>query len=122
MTFQSLDVIKSRTLLLTVGEPSPEILLVDPDGGDIYFVFELLYAQPGSRGVTRLLPRDPFHAKIEIEITRNSLVEPSEPIPVGTYGAHHLPLYVGFAVSPQYNGTEKHDVTVTFYVRKEVGL
>ncbi len=123
MTFQNLDVIKSRTLLLTVGVPSPEILLADPNGDDIYFVFELLYARPDGGSVTRLMPRDPRHAKIEIEIPENTLlVEPSEPLRVGSYGSRQQPLFIGFVVEPQTGFSDRYKLTVTFYVGKEVNV
>ena len=39
MTFQELDIIKSRTLVLKNNIPSGEVILTDPSEGDMYFTF-----------------------------------------------------------------------------------
>lgn len=120
MDFLDLEVIKSRTLLLSVNVPSPEVVLADPEEGSIFFVFELHYIPNDEAGVSRMIPLDEHHAKIEIEIRPDALVEPSKPMRVGTYGANHRPLYLGFAVEPQMGNSGRHNVTITFYVGKEV--
>ncbi|MDE6096316.1 MAG: hypothetical protein K2G52_09010 [Muribaculaceae bacterium] len=120
MTFQDLDVIKSRTLFMKQGLHSGEVLLVDPDGGDMYFTFELRYTAEGSAGSTRFSSRDSHHADVIIDTRPNAITEPSEPIRIGTYGADNKPLYLGFVVQPQIGDTGLHNVIVTFYTGKEV--
>ena len=120
MTFQELDVIKSRTLLLSLNEQSPEVVLVDPAEGDMYFIFRLQLVAQGSEVTSKVTVVDPHHCTITIDIVDNALIEPSEPIPLGTYGASHKSLYLGFTVKPQMGVPGRYDFTVTFYTRKEV--
>lgn len=119
MTFQDLDIIKSRTLMLKAGIPSGEVILTDPTG-DMYFTFELRYTEPNAQAKTHLSSTDPLHASVIIETRPNALTEPSEPISIGKYGYEGKPLYLGFVVQPQIADSGQHTVIVTFYIRKEV--
>lgn len=120
MTFQDLDIIKSRTLVLKANTPSGEVILVDPSEGDMYFTFSLKYVEPDIIPRTNFTSIDRFHATVEIETRPNAITEPGQPISIGTYGDDHKPLYLGFVVQPQIANSGQHNVIITFYTGKEV--
>lgn len=119
MTFQDLDIIKSRTLVLRVNTPSGEVILTDPAGGDMYFTFELRYTNPNEESKTNLVSHDAYHATVTIDTRPNAITEPEEPIRVGNYGPANKPLYLGFVVQPQIGQSGQHTVIITFYTAKE---
>lgn len=116
---QDFEVIKSRTLVLKSGEPSSEVILTDPQGGDMYFTFRLDYIHDSGSGDTRLTATDSHHALVEIQTRPNAITKPSEYLELGTYG-NGKPLYLGFVVQPQIAQSGEHNVIITFYTRKEV--
>ena len=118
MKEQDLEIIKNRTLVLKQGERSSELKLVDPEGGDMYLVFELKYIKSNEHGTTQITPTDPYHASVVIETLPNSITEPEDYIKIGTYG-DGAPLYLGFVVQPQIAQSGQHNVIVTFYKEKE---
>lgn len=120
MTTQDLDVIKSRTLVLKKNIPSAEVILVDPFEGDMYFTFEIRYAEQGEKASTTFTSRDAFHADVVIDTRPNAITEPDKPIRIGNYGKDHKPLFLGFVVQPQIADSGQHNVIVTFYTGKEV--
>ena len=119
MTFQDLDVIKSRTLFMKSGVHSGEVLLVDPGNENMYFTFRLRYTSEGEPGSTQFTARDAQHADVIIDTRPNAITEPSQPIWIGTYGNDKKDLYLGFVVQPQIGTTGLHSVIVTFYTGKE---
>lgn len=121
MTEQDLEIIKSRPLFLKNGERSSEVVLVDPDGGDMFFTFELRYAEDKNKGKTRLRAIDAHHAEFIIDTLPEAITKPADFIEIGTYGVLNKPLYMGFVVQPQIAQSGEHNVIITFYTRKEVG-
>ncbi|MDE6227684.1 MAG: hypothetical protein K2M63_09235 [Muribaculaceae bacterium] len=119
MTFQELDIIKSRTLFLKNNIASGEVILSDPDGGDMYFTFRLRYIDPDTEAKTTLTSVDQFHATVEIDVRPNAIIETEEPLPIGTYGKDNKPLYLGIVVQPQIANSGQHNVIITFYTGKE---
>lgn len=119
MTEKELTVIKSRTLILKEREKSSEVLLADPDGGDTYLTFELRYVSESGAGFTDWKVIDSQHASFVIDVRANAITRPNEPILIGTFGKKEYPLYLGFVVQPQIGQTSEHEVTITFYIRKE---
>lgn len=119
MNEKDLTVIKSRTLILKERERSSEVLLTDPDGGDTFLTFELRYVPKDSCGVTDWSVRDGQHADFVIDVLPDAITRPNKPILIGTYGKGSHPLYLGFVVQPQIGQTGEHEVTITFYIRKE---
>ncbi|MBD5181011.1 MAG: hypothetical protein HDS98_00470 [Bacteroidales bacterium] len=119
MTFQELDIIKSRTLVLKNNIPSGEVILTDPSEGDMYFTFVLKYIDKDAVPRTNFTSVDRFHARVEIETRPNAITEPGQPIPVGTYGPDHKELFLGFVVQPQLANSGQHNVIITFYTGKE---
>lgn len=121
MNEQDLEIIKSRSLFLKNGERSSEVVLVDPDGGDMFFTFELRYAEDKNKGKTRLRAIDAHHAEFIIDTLPEAITKPADFIEIGTYGVLNKPLYLGFVVQPQIAQSGEHNVIITFYTRKEVG-
>jgi|GEM_PF-1832883 len=121
MTEKDLEIIKSRPLFLKNGERSGEVVLVDPDGGDMFFTFELHYAEDKNEGKTRFRALDAHHAEFVIDTLPDAITKPEDFIEIGTYGASSKPLYMGFVVQPQIAQSGEHNVIITFYTRKEVG-
>ena len=121
MTEQDLEIIKSRPLFLKNGERSSEVILADPEGGNMFFTFELRYAQNKDTGKTRFRVLDSHHAEFVIDTLPEAITKPADFIEIGTYGALNKPLYLGFVVLPQIAQRGEHNVIITFYTRKEVG-
>ena len=120
MKEQDLDVIKTRTLMLKNGVCSSEIVLTDPDGGDMYFTFEIRYISDTKLSQTHIYVTDIHHAKLVIDTTPAAITKPKEMIEIGTYGKNNKKLYLGFYVQPQIVQDGDHNVTITFYTGKEV--
>ncbi len=112
----SLELIKSRSVLLKEGQQSSEIVLKGDEEGDMFFSFLLKYVHVGSDGQTILKIIDDFHAELTIETQPSAFTRLNEPIEIGTYQSKTL--YLGIAVNP-CNTLNEHEVTITFYTDKE---
>lgn len=117
MTVQSLELIKTRTLFLKVGEPSANVVLVDEKRGNMSFTFQLKYVADDPDKQTRINTVDAFQADVLIETTPNALTELA-PIEIGTYGEDNKALYIGIVVEPRFAGSEQHRTTISFYTKK----
>ena len=118
MDIKDLVVIKSRTLVLKNRENSDEVVLVDPNGEDAYFRFEIIYIPDDVEGKIRFTPLDDRHAKIEIDTKPLAVTETKTPIRIGTYEGKY-PLFFEVVVQEQTPQTESHNVIVTFLRGKE---
>lgn len=119
MNEKNLEIIKDRTLVLKAHERSNEIVLVDPDGGNMFLTFELRYIGENDSGSTTIKPLDLHHVEVVIETRPDAITKPSMLIELGTY-ADTRPLFLGFVVQPQLANSGEHNVIVTFYAGKEV--
>lgn len=114
MSEQLLELIKTRTLLLQEGALSPEIVLRDEIGGDMYFKVLLIPAADKSAAVTNLEIIDDFHATFTVGINPRSITRFENPIEIGSYNENRR-LYINVVVQPVENDGEPHNVIVLFY-------
>ena len=107
-----MNLIKTRTLLLTEGVTSSEIVLTDDVGGDMYFRIKIEYIEEENRS-TDFNVIDPFHADVTIKTTPDSFTRLNEPQNIGKY--ENKELYFDFLVEPCISEEDGHKVTISFY-------
>ncbi len=112
MDRQDLNLIKTRTLFLTEGVTSSEIVLKDDVGGDMYFKVKIEYVEEDERS-TDFSVTDPFHADVTIKTTPDSFTRLNEPQNIGKYGDKEL--FFDFLVEPWISEEDGHKVTISFY-------
>lgn len=117
MCDSNLVIIQTSSLFLKEGETSPNIVLSDTIGGDMYFSFFIQYALENEQSTTEFIVEDDHHAKINIRTRAYAQTKISSPIEIGTYGESQK-LYLDFVVEPSVDGQTEHKLTINFYINK----
>jgi hypothetical protein len=117
MCDSNLVIFKTSSLFLKEGETSPNIVLSDTIGGDMYFSFLIQYVPANGPSTTEFVVEDNHHAKINIRTRADAQTKISSPIEIGTYGEAQK-LYLDFVVEPSIDGQKEHKLTINFYINK----
>ncbi len=117
MCDSNLVIIQTSSLFLKEGETSPNIVLSDTIGGDMYFSFFIQYALENGQSTTEFIVEDDHHAKINIRTRAYVQTKISSPIEIGTYRGSQK-LYLDFVVEPSVDGQTEHKLTINFYINK----